>query len=571
MPKTRAEIIDLLDRLDECVADDLEGQHLDFKQWDERSDRKSLRIVVSAAVCMANGGGGTVVFGVADRDRGRRAAIVGIPAYIDLDLLKRQVHDSTDPRLTPEFEEIEVPEGSGRLIAMHVHPGIPPYTDTAGRGWIRVGKDCKPLTGTLRRRMVEASREADYTSVLVRDPGDSWLSPSAMEVLRREAAGQGAPDDLLKMDDWGLLAALGTIRDGRPTRAALLLAGTPTEIGRHVPMHLWTHVRMSSPTDYSDRMDGHDAVLVALVRILERIMADNPIETVPRGPYHHEHRTYPEIALREAVLNALCHRCYRTGSPVLVEQHADGITTSSPGGFVGGVTEDNILHHRPVTRNHCLVGALARLRLVNRTRLGVRRMYRAMLIEGKEPPRIHDIGDSVSVAFRRSPIVRAVRWFVADELGKRIVHSVDELLVLRHLRAEWMADAPTVARLCQRSTGEAREVLSRMELDRGYLERGGEGRGSYWTLKPEVRERLSNSGRQGFLDAGPRVARSRILSILAHRADNDLAPLANRDLRRITGLDRLQSWRLIQKLSEEGHVRIEGRGRGARYVYSGGS
>ena len=571
MPKTRAEIVDLLDRLDDCVADDLEGQHLDFKQWDATSDRKALRTVVAAAVCMANGGGGTVVFGVADRVRGRRRAVVGVPHYVDSGLLKRQVHDSTDPRLTPEFEEMEVAEGTGRLIAMHVHPGIPPYTDTAGRGWIRIDDHCKPLTGALRRRLIEESPESDHTFGLAQDPGTAWLSPAAMEVLREEAAQAGAPEDLLELGDQDLLAALGAIRDGRPTRAALLIAGSPAAIQEHVPNYLWTHLRMSSPTDYSERLDGHHAILVALARILDRIMAHNPIETVVNGLYHHEYRTYPEVALREALLNALCHASYRIASPVLIKQHADRLEITNPGGFIGGITPDNILHHRPVARNRSLVGALARLRLVNRSSLGVPRIYRAMLIEGKGPPQIQDIGGGVRITFRASQISPRFRRFVADELGRRIVHSVDELLVLRHLLAEWAADAPTVARLCQRSADEAREVLSQMEDDRGYLDRGGEGRGAYWTLKLELRERLSDSGRQSLLDAGPRAARERILSILASRADNDLGPLANRDLRRITGLDRKQVMRLLQTLRETGKVRIEGRGRGAGYVYSGGS
>lgn len=569
MPKTRAEILDVLERLDECVADDLEGQRLDFKRWDERSDRSALRTVVSAAVCMANGGGGTVVFGVADRVKGRSRAVIGVPHYVDSGLLKRQVHDSTDPRLTPEFEEIEVPQGTGRLIAMHVHPGIPPYTDTAGRGWIRVDDHCKPLTGALRRRLIEESPESDYTSELAQDPGTAWLSPAAMEALREEAAQSGAPEDLLGLDNHDLLAALGTIRDCRPTRAALLLAGSPAAIEEHVPNYLWTHLRMSSPTDYSERADGHHSMLVALTRILDRIMAHNPIETVVNGPYHHEYRTYPEIALREALLNALCHASYRIASPVLIKQHADRIEMTNPGGFIGGITPDNILHHRPAARNRCLVGALARLRLVNRSSLGVPRIYRAMLIEGKPPPRIQDIGGAVRITFHASRISPRFRRFVADELGKRIVHSVDELLVLRHLGSEWAADAPRVARLCQRSHDEAREVLSQMEHDRGYLDRGGEGRGAYWTLKPVLRERLADSGCQGFLDAGPRVARERVLSLLVHRADNALGPLANRDIRQITGLDRLQVVRLLQRLRETGHVRIEGRGRGAGYVYTG--
>ena len=571
MPKTRAEIIDMLERLDECVADDLEGQHLDFKQWDQRSDRGALRTVVSAAVCMANGGGGTVVFGVADRVKGRSRAVVGVPHYVDSGLLKRQVHDSTDPRLTPEFEEIEVQEGTGRLIAMHVHPGIPPYTDTAGRGWIRIDDECNPLTGALRRRLIEEAPEADYTSALARDPGTAWLSPAAMEALREEAAKAGAPEDLLGLDDHDLLAALGTVRDGRPARAALLIAGSPAVIEEHVPNYLWTYLRMSSPTDYSERVDGHHSILVALARILDRIMAHNPIETVVNGPYHHEYRTYPGIALREALLNALCHASYRIASPVLIKQHVDRVEITNPGGFIGGITPDNILHHRPAARNRRLVGALARLRLVNRSSLGVPRIYRAMLIDGKPPPRIEDIGGAVRITFRASRISPRFRAFVADELRRRIVHSVDELLVLRHLRTEWAADAHTAARLCQRSADEAREVLSRMEHERSYLDQGGDGRGAYWTLKPELRERLADSGRQGFLDAGPRAARERILSILASRADNDLGPLANRDLRRITGLDRKQVMRLLQRLREAGRVRIVGRGRGAGYVYSGGS
>ena len=571
MPKTRAEMLDVLDRLDDCVADDLESQHLDFKEWDASSDPKAIRKVVAAAVCMANGGGGTVVFGVADRVKGRRRSVVGVPHYVDCGILAVRVHDSTDPRLTPVFEEIEVPEGTGRLVAMHVHPGIPPYTDTAGRGWIRIDDQCKPLTGALRRRLIEESPEADHTFGLIRDAGSDWLSQAAMEALREEAARAGAPEDLLGLDDLDLLAALGVVRDGRPTRAALLIAGSPAVIREHVPNYLWTHLRMSAPTDYSERVDGNHAIPVALARLLDRIMAHNPIETVPHGPYHHEYRTYPEIALREALLNALCHASYRIAGPVLVKQHSDRIEITNPGGFVGGITPDNILHHRPAARNRALVGALARLRLVNRSSLGVPRIYRSMLMEGKSPPRIQDIGEAVRITFRAARISPRFRWFVADELGKRIVHSVDELLVLRHLLAGWALTLPVAARVCQRSPAEAREVLSQMELDRGYLERGGVGRGAYWALKPETRERIADSGRQGFLDAGPQPARERILSILADRADNDLGPLANRDLRLITGLDRKQVMRLLQTLRDAGKVRIVGRGRGAGYMYSGGS
>ena len=133
---------------------------------------------------------------------------------------------------------------------------------------------------------------------------------------------------------------------------------------------------MTSDTDYSERADGNDATPLAVSGMIARIMSHNPIETVSEDIYDFEHPTYPRVALREAILNAFCHSDYRIASPRLVKQYADRIEITSPGGFLGGVTAENILHHRPVTRNPRLVDALVRLRMVNRTNLGTERIVR---------------------------------------------------------------------------------------------------------------------------------------------------------------------------------------------------
>ena len=80
--RTIPQIEELLQELDHCIADELEDQDLDFKQWDTSSRDKAVQSVVRMAVCMANGGGGTVVFGVADQVIGRMQALQGIPVEI---------------------------------------------------------------------------------------------------------------------------------------------------------------------------------------------------------------------------------------------------------------------------------------------------------------------------------------------------------------------------------------------------------------------------------------------------------------------------------------------------------
>ena len=258
MPRTRGEVETLLAQLDECPAGELEAQDLDFKDVTRADPRTVARLAVEMGVCRANGGGGTVAFGVADRVVGREEAIRGVPPELDLNRLKLAVYDSTDPKLTPVFEELHVPEGTGRLILMHVHPGIPPYTDTGGRGTVRVGSDCKPLTGTLRRSLLERAGGHDFTAERVNAPLEQLISPVAMESLRESAAAERAPRELLRLDDHDLLEAIGVIRDGGPTRALVLLAGSPAAIREHAPNHVWTHARMMSGTEYSDRRPEPD-------------------------------------------------------------------------------------------------------------------------------------------------------------------------------------------------------------------------------------------------------------------------------------------------------------------------
>ncbi len=563
----------LLGELEERQADDLEDQWLDFKQWNERSMSDSVDMVVEMAVCMANGGGGTVVFGVKDWTTGRANAILGVPYEVDVNRLKRAVYDKTDPRLTPDFEEIRVSEGTGRLIAMQVTGGLRPYTDTAGRGKIRIGKDCQPLTGSQRNKILVETGENDFTAATVPGSVEARISAAAIEQLREISGQESVPEELLTLADVDLLRSLGVIRNGQLTRAGLLLAGKEESIKGHVSGYSWTHLRMRNDTDYSDREDGSGPLPVALRRITDRIMSDNPITTIASGMFHYEYRTYPEIALREALMNALCHSDYRISGPVMIKQFPRKIEISNPGGLIGGISPENILHHTPISRNPHLVEVLMRLRLVNRSNLGMSRMFQSLLVEGKEPPTIQEQGEAVRLTFFSNEVSAPFRGFVAEEEGRGVRLSVDHLLILQYLLRHAELDTATAAEVCQRQDSEVREILSEMERDLGYLERGGTGRGTYWLLRHDLHRRLVAAGQP---DRDRRInweaAKTRVLSVLKVHAEHDEPGLTNADIRRITHLDRNQVLRLMRQLkSENTNISGPGRGRYARYEIKGDS
>jgi ATP-dependent DNA helicase RecG len=566
------EIRSLLDRLEEVEADALETQDLDFKEW-PAEPRQAIKVAVDIAICMANGGGGSVVLGVRDRVVGRAKAIVGVPPETEIHQLKRDIYERTAPKLTPDIHELHVLEGSGRLLVMQVHGGLSPYTNTAGAGTVRKGNACVPLTGDLREKLMVERGDADFTAAIVPEPAQSLISAAAMERLRDQARQEQAPTDLLRKSDLDLLGAIGVLRDGQLTRAGLLIAGQAEAIGRHLPNFGWTHERMKSATAYDNRADGRDenalALPLALAAIEARINADNPISTIEHGLYHFEYRAYPTIALREALLNALTHLDLRLASPVLVKQYPRRLEITNPGGLVGGITSANILHHPPLARNLQLVQALARLRLVNRSNLGIGRMFEAMLVEGKEPPLIIDEESAVRVVFKRQETARPFREFIAEEGKTGRTLDVDHLLVLRYLLSHPEIDTSTAAELCQRRDAEMRDILDEMVQIFDYLERGGAGRGSWWRMKPALHRRLEGLGhaeRDQRIDWD--VAKTRVLNMLKQRARRGEPGLTNAGIREVTAYDRQQVNRLIHELEAEG-VRMQGHGRGSCYTYIG--
>jgi hypothetical protein len=80
---------------------------------------------------------------------------------------------------------------------------------------VRRGKDCVPLTGDLRDRLMVERGDSDFTAVTVPEPGpvaDFGIRDGTP--ARPWRAGAGAAD-LLRKPDLDLLAALDVLRDGR--------------------------------------------------------------------------------------------------------------------------------------------------------------------------------------------------------------------------------------------------------------------------------------------------------------------------------------------------------------------
>jgi ATP-dependent DNA helicase RecG len=260
------------------------------------------------------------------------------------------------------------------------------------------------------------------------------------------------------------------------------------------------------------------------------------------------------------VLNAVVHRNYFVRQSVLVEVRRDRVVVSSPGGFIGGVSPNNVLRHPPVRRNPRLAETLQALGYVNRVGMGVDRICEEHLRLGKPVPLWEADESHVKLALSRvthPPFAR----FVAEERRAGRSLELNDLLVLRGVTERGELDRWTAAKRLQLSHDEAAAILASLR-GKGYLAPHGRGPGTRYRLARGYAEALrgpAESARDLPLDH--EAVRLRVQALLGERGR-----LTNDDVRRLSDYSRTQVLRLMRALRTEGLAEVVGRGRAAHYV-----
>lgn len=438
---------------------DLESEILEFKQEESADPRRSLEMLADAVVCLANGEGGEIVFGVAN-GRAGVDAFTGVSAKVTVDVVRRGIFDRTRPSLSVPVSETS--EGGSRLIVITVPKGAVYYANGAGTSTRRVAAECRPFPPEEQRQAMAARGLYDWSAELT-DLGHEALAPDEITRARRllQLAGR---EDLARSDERKLVRDLRLASSrGKLTRAGVLLLGEPDAIAAAVPNHGFAYQYRDTPgSESSARFRAQRPILAATEMLLDAVAVRSRVHPLSAsGGVQIQIQDYPADAVRELVVNALVHRDYELAGTAEIEHTPDSLTVTSPGGLVFGVTPGNILTHPSTPRNRLLLETVTTLQVAERTGQGIDRAYRELLRTGKEPPKISDDGYQVRVLVPGGTGNDAFARFVA-ELDPQMAGDVDVLLALSHLRDARTIGAPTLASLAQRSGTEAQHVLERL-------------------------------------------------------------------------------------------------------------
>ena len=409
------------------------------------------RYLAEEMACMANTpGGGALIVGVAD-DGAR------IGTRLDAGWLRHRIWELTSQKLTVAVRAEHL-DGC-RILVLTCIEALEPISYHGKLKW-RVGANCVEVDPVVwRSRMLEriGFDWSDQPSGRTLDD----VSPTACEVAREylyEAGDDESGADLANATDADLLRRLNLVKDQiRLTNAGSLLFVET----------LWPgvdYIRRDMPGgDSTLRIEGTGPLLAQVRKVEQACEVANRVTHTAKGFAHGRIRAIPSRTLREAIVNGVVHRDWLSPRPTTIEHVGDTLTVTSPGGFLGGVTPDNIITHPAVPRYRSLAESMARLGLAEREGIGVDRMVRDMLAIGRPAPAISELdGPYVRVTLLGGPPDAAVVALVA-ELTPAWASNVDSLLLIEHLTRHGWVDAESATRVLQRSSPEeAREAIHRL-------------------------------------------------------------------------------------------------------------
>lgn len=183
----------------------------------------------------------------------------------------------------------------------------------------------------------------------------------------------------------------------------------------------------------------------------------------------------PEIALREAIINSVCHRDYtEEGANVMVEIFDDRVEIYNPGGLPRGLQEKDF-GHRSVCRNPNIASLLLRCDYIEKMGSGIERIHTALAEANCPEAKIH-FNAMFTMVFSRPTFIQ--KQPVIDEIGasektsEKIIRLIerDNNLTIANLAVEVGVTTRSIER-----------NLKHLQND-GRLKRIGPAKGGHWQI-----------------------------------------------------------------------------------------
>lgn len=439
--------------------------------------------IVKTVIAFSNTSGGKLVIGVNDNRE-----ITGI----DEDIFELQdkitsiIYESCYPNIIPEIYTKNIDDKIIMVIQIYKGNLLPYYIKSEGKNngiYMRIGATNRKASfeniGELERmrRNISFDEEINY---------EFELKNIDLEMLNKRFGKIGKELNNEK------LMSLKLIKEENgnlyPTNGLLILLGlfenVTTKCSRFKGLNM---------SVFLDKKEYSGDLFYQLENIEGFIKNHINLKGEIKGLQRVDTYEIPEIAIREAVVNALVHRDYSNlGRDIKIGIYDDRLEIVSPGGLPNGLTNEDIFSGKSEIRNRVVARIFKELSYIEQWGSGINRIKSVCLEQGLKEPFIEETGDFFGVRFFRnnnfgnSEVSESIGK-VLESTGKVLESTGNEIVtnqedaIYQYLVKNGSIKKIDVENILNVKDSRARKILEKMIKNEVLLKKG-QGRSTYYVL-----------------------------------------------------------------------------------------
>ena len=417
-------------------------------------------------IAFANCDGGTIYVGVADD-----GTVFGVENADKCALqISNMVRDAVKPYVTM-FIHYETLAYEGKdVVVVNIQRGTnrPYYLAKKGLRpegvYVRQGYSSVPATDTAIRQMIKETDGDSFENMRSINQALTFEATKKEFEKRNVAFGQPQMQTLKIVSADGIYTNLGLLLSEQcpHTIKAAVFEGTNQNV-------------------FKDRREFSGSLMQQLNEVYDYIDFHNQTHATFQKLLRIDTRDYPEVAVREALLNSLVHRDYSFRASTLISIYEDRIEFVSIGGLLPGLELDDLMMGVSVCRNPHLANVFYRLQLIEAYGTGMKKIMGAYA-DAPVQPKIMTTNNAFKIIL---PNVNAVQKAAKapEEIEKTAVPISDpnKEKILRFLTEHQVITRKEAQALLEVSQSTAGRVLKSM-VDNGQLKQLGGSRTTRYEL-----------------------------------------------------------------------------------------
>ena len=365
-----------------------ESKNVEFK---ENLPEKSIKYMKSV-VAFANGTGGKIIFGIADKTR----EVVGFAredVFEKMDAIANAVSDSCEPAIIPDIS-LQTIDGK-TVIVVEVSEGRqrPYYIKALGRDggvYVRVAGTTRLADEYMIKELLFEGSNRYYDQALCTGVNITDEDIDALCKAMKEQAVKNAHNEEQKasikdvgrqqLRSWGVLIE----RDGKdyPSNAFAILTGNA---GLHVATQCGVF-KGTTKAVFVDRREYTGLLWEQIDEAFQFVLRNIHLGATIVGIYRQDVYEIPPDAIRELIINAMVHRSYLDHGTIQVAVYDNRLEITSPGKLPMGQTMERMKEGYSKIRNEALAHAFAYMNLIEHWGSGIPRIIDKVKAAGLREP-----------------------------------------------------------------------------------------------------------------------------------------------------------------------------------------